>query len=66
MTIEKIVEYVLHTPFNTNRAILASMLEQLILDHNGSLTPGGSGGTDEPGGSGGSGKDVIYDGGVES
>lgn len=56
MTIEDIVEYVLHTPFNTNRAILTSMLEQLILDHNGTLTPGDP---DTPG------KDVIYDGGLE-
>ena len=41
MTIEKIVDYVLHTPFNINKAILVEMLEQLIRDNGGS---GGSGG----------------------
>ena len=58
MTIDKIIQYVLHTPFNTNRAILTSMLEQLILDHGGSLN--GSGSTPDD-----SNKDIIYDGGVE-
>lgn len=58
MTIEQIIEYVLHTPHNTNRAILTEMLEQLILSHGGTL-PGGSGGPDAPSGS------IIYDGGIE-
>ena len=56
MTIDKIVEYVLHTPFNTNRAILEGLLEQLILSYGGSLSP------EEPDAPG---VDVIYDGGVE-
>lgn len=56
MTIQKIVEYILHTPHNTNRAILESLLEELIIYHGGSLTPGDPG---QPG------IDVIYDGGVE-
>ena len=56
MTIQKIVEYILHTPHNTNRAILGSMLEELIIYHGGSLTP------EEPGQPG---VDVVYDGGVE-
>ena len=56
MTIQRIVEYILHTPHNTNRAILESLLEELIIYHGGSLTPG------EPGQPG---IDVIYDGGVE-
>ena len=30
MTIERIVHYVLHTPHNTNKAILISMLKELI------------------------------------
>lgn len=29
MTVDEIVEYVLKTPLNTNRAILTSMLEEL-------------------------------------
>ena len=58
MTIEKIIYYVLHTPFNTNRAILTEMLENLILSHGGTLD--GPGGSDNPN------KDVIYDGGMET
>lgn len=56
MTIEKIIEYILHTPHNTNKAILREMLEQLILEYGGTLPdhPGG----DDP-------ENVIYDGGVE-
>jgi hypothetical protein len=52
MTIKEIVEYVLHTPHNTNRAILTGMLKQLIIDN------GGSNPDDEK-------DDIIYDGGVE-
>ena len=58
MSIERIVEYVLHTPHNTNRAILRTMLEDLIISHGGSLSP------DQPDGPEGN-IDVIYDGGVE-
>jgi hypothetical protein len=39
MSIERIVEYVLHTPHNTNRAILRRMLEDLIISHGGNLSP---------------------------
>ena len=39
MTINKIIEYILHTPLNTNRTILVEMLKELILTHGGSLTP---------------------------
>lgn len=56
MTIEKIINYILHTPHNTNKAILREMLEQLILKHGGTL-PDYPGGDDSD--------DVIYDGGVE-
>ena len=59
MTIKKVIEYVLHTPHNTNYAILYSMLEQLILDYGGNLE-GNPESPDEPG------KDIIYDGGIES
>jgi hypothetical protein len=52
MTIKEIVEYVLRTPHNTNRAILTGMLKQLIIDN------GGSNPDDEK-------DDIIYDGGVE-
>lgn len=57
MTIERIVDYVLHTPHNTNKAILIAMLEQLIKDNGGS--GGGSGGDSGS-------DDIIYDGGVET
>lgn len=53
MTIEKIVDYVLHTPHNTNKAILISMLKEL----QGNTDPDGP---DVPGD-----KEVIYDGGME-
>lgn len=36
MTIEKIVDYVLHTPHNTNKAILIGMLKSLIKANGGS------------------------------
>ena len=54
MTIEKVIKYILHTPHNTNRAILQEMLEQLILEHGGRLP-------DQPV----TPESVIYDGGVE-
>lgn len=38
MTIEKIVEYVLKTPFNTNKVILTQMLQQLIVENPSSDT----------------------------
>ena len=56
MTIKKIVEYILHTPHNTNRAILEQMLRQLIIEHGGSVSP------DEPTDPD---IDIIYDGGIE-
>lgn len=53
MTIDRVVNYVLHTPFNTNKKILIEMLEQLIADNGSSEEP------DTPSG------DIIYDGGLE-
>jgi hypothetical protein len=53
MTIQKIVHYVLHTPHNTNKAILIAMLEELIRTNGGTVNP-------EPG------DDFIYDGGIEN
>ena len=38
MTIDNIIEYVLKTPLNTNKAILTAMLEDLIADNS---APGG-------------------------
>lgn len=38
MTIDEIIEYVLHTPHNINKAILRQMLQELI-DSNDSSTP---------------------------
>ena len=57
MTIENIIKYVLHTPYNTNRAILTSMLKEMILYYGGN--PEGPDVPDDPN------KDVIYDGGME-
>ena len=60
MTIEKIIQYILHTPHNTNRAILTSMLRDLIISYGGD--PDNFGGSDNPDSPD---KDVIYDGGLE-
>lgn len=57
MTIEKIIKYVLHTPYNTNRAILTSMLREMILYYGGN--PDSPIGPEEPD------KEIIYDGGME-
>lgn len=54
MTIEKVIEYVLTTPYNTNRAILYAMLEALISDNGGGGEPGFPGGD----------VIIIYDGGL--
>lgn len=55
MTIEKVIAYIQHTPYNTNRAILEEMLKTLIIAYGGSLD-----GPEIPGGS-----HVVYDGGIE-
>ena len=67
MTIEKIVDYVLHTPHNTNKAILIAMLEDLVRTSGGDpdsdrdfIYDGGLEGTYSPVG------DHIYDGGMET
>ena len=57
MNIEKVVEYVLQTPHNTNRAILEEMLRQLIIDYGGN--PDGPEGPDPDD------LHIIYDGGIE-
>lgn len=71
MTIERVVRYVLHTPHNTNKAILIAMLEDLIRTNGGTVNPDPGeddfiydGGVEVEGGS--SGGDYIYDGGVET
>lgn len=51
MTIDKICQYIFHTPENINKAILIQMLEQLVDE---------AGGPDVP-----DGEVVIYDGGEE-
>ena len=58
MTIENIIKYVLPTPYNTNRAILTSMLKEMILYYGGN--------PDNPGDPDGPNKDIIYDGGMEA
>lgn len=60
MTIEKVIKYVLHTPYNTNRAILSSILKQLIISYGGNPDGPVKPGPDI------SDKDVVYDGGVEN
>ena len=63
MTIEKIVDYVLHTPHNTNKAILIAMLEELAggkVDPDTPDVPVEPDEPDEPGSG-----DIIYDGGME-
>lgn len=58
MTIDKIIDYIFHTPENTNKAILRAMLKQLIVDHGGNPdTP-----LPEPGPED---NHIIYDGGLE-
>ena len=37
MTIENVMEYVFHTPHNTNPAILDSMLKDMIISHGGTI-----------------------------
>lgn len=59
MTIKEIVEYVLHTPHNTNPVILTQMLKQLIID-NGGVDPDIPDSPDTPN------VDVVYDGGIEN
>lgn len=54
MTIEQIVDYVMHTPYNTNRAVLTQMLKALVNQTEGG-DDGGEEGPDE----------IIYDGGEE-
>ena len=54
MTIEKVITYIFHTPENTNKAILRSMLEQLIIYYGGN--------PDQPGTYP---EHIIYDGGME-
>ena len=59
MPIETIVQYVLYTPHNTNRAILVEMLEELLRENGGSGSGGGPGTPGTPG------SNIVYDGGVE-
>lgn len=49
MTIERIIDYILHTPHNTNKAILRQMLEELIKDSSNQPDV----------------EEIIYDGGTE-
>lgn len=62
MTIDKIIKYVQHTPYNTNRVVLEHMLRDLILTHGGTLEPNEPDSPDVPDVPD---KDVIYDGGIE-
>lgn len=55
MTIDKVIQYIFHTPENINRAILIQLLEQLIVSHGGTLD-----GPDAP-----EYDHIIYDGGIE-
>lgn len=53
MTIKKIIEYVFHTPHNTNQQVLTEMLKQLIADNSSSDPDDGE-------------NYIIYDGGLEN
>ena len=55
MTIDKVIQYIFHTPENINKAILIQLLEQLIISYGGNL--------DEP--TIPDNEHIIYDGGVE-
>lgn len=57
MTINNIIYYVVHTPHNTNKAILNGMLIDLIRSYGGRV--------DENGEPGQQPEKVIYDGGIE-
>lgn len=57
MTIDGIINYVVHTPYNTNKAILAEMLRQLIVFYGGRA--------DEEGNPIPKPSNIIYDGGIE-
>ena len=59
MTIERIVHYVLHTPHNTNKAILIAMLEELIRTNSSCDHPDCPNNPDNQ-------KVIAYDGGNES
>lgn len=72
MTIKKIVDYILYTPHNTNKAILISMLEDLIRTNGGTVNPNPDeddfiydGGVENGNGSDTEGDDLLYDGGME-
>lgn len=62
MTIDKVVDYIMFTPNNTNKAILMEMLRSLIISHGGNIDESEKPDIpDNPEDS----KDVIYDGGME-
>ena len=55
MTIDKVIQYIFHTPENINKAILIQLLEQLIVSNGGN--PDGPIIPED--------EHIIYDGGVE-
>ena len=57
MTIDNIINYVTHTPHNTNKSILTEMLIQLIVSYGGYM--------DEEGNPIPRPNKIIYDGGIE-
>lgn len=57
MTIKKIMDYILYTPYNINKMILAQMLKELILEHGGTLQPDAPIPPEQ--------NTVVYDGGLE-
>lgn len=54
MTVDEVLDYVMHTPHNTNRQVLEYMLNRLIADNSGG-SAGPDVGPDEA--------YIIYDGG---
>lgn len=49
VTIDEIIDYIFHTPYNTNKKILREMLEDLVVSSGGEVPE----------------DHIIYDGGAE-
>lgn len=57
VTIKKIIAYVTHTPYNTNKAILFEKLRELIICYGGRIDENGN---PQPWPDA-----IVYDGGIE-
>lgn len=57
MNIKSIINYVTHTPHNTNEAVLTQLLKQLIITYGGNVDENGDP-EEKP-------NEIVYDGGIE-